>query len=87
MTPTPERRVIPVTDPSLDAPDGAVVAFPNGARYERIDDEWFALEECTGITAAWCPLHGDCSCPDPVALDDPSCPLHALTSPHGEFAP
>ena len=87
MTPTPERRLaIPVTDPALDAPDGAVVVFPNGARYERIGGAWEALEECTGITAAWCPLHGDCSCPDPAdAMDHPSCPLHAVSSPHGEF--
>lgn len=46
---------------------------------------------CTGSTAVWCPVHGDCACPnvndDPQegpTLDDASCPLHAPTSTHGE---
>lgn len=39
--------------------------------------------ECTGLSAFWCPLHGDCACPTPEdALDDPDCPLHAVDSPH-----
>lgn len=46
---------------------------------------------CTGSTATWCPIHGDCTCPhlndDPQegrTLDDASCPLHAPASAHGE---
>jgi len=46
---------------------------------------------CTGQTAVWCPIHGDCSCPylygDPTngpTLDDDKCPLHKLESAHGE---
>jgi hypothetical protein len=44
---------------------------------------------CTGITAAWCPVHGDCSCSrtlysEAIHLDDPACPLHSATSTHGE---
>lgn len=45
-------------------------------------------EQCTGVAAQWCPLHGTCSCPRddegaPVdGLDSPSCPLHASTSSH-----
>jgi hypothetical protein len=38
---------------------------------------------CTGMTAAWCPLHGDCTCPDrEAAMDSPTCPLHAYESSH-----
>jgi len=38
---------------------------------------------CTGVTAVWCPVHGDCACPYPqVALQDPDCPLHAPDSAH-----
>lgn len=46
--------------------------------------------ECTGLTAVWCPVHGECTCPfeddnpdNGRTLDDPACPLHAATSPHG----
>jgi hypothetical protein len=43
--------------------------------------------ECTGITAAWCPVHGDCSCPtNSEDRADDRCPLHAPTSAHGEGA-
>lgn len=44
---------------------------------------------CTGASAAWCPVHGDCSCPtvegpDPYArdLDAHDCPLHGPNSSH-----
>jgi hypothetical protein len=47
---------------------------------------------CTGVTAAWCPTCGDCTCPDTASPDDrwqrpldgPQCALHAPTSLHGE---
>ena len=40
---------------------------------------------CTGVSAGWCPIHGDCTCPRPdLAKDDPKCPLHAVTSTHAE---
>lgn len=46
---------------------------------------------CTGLTAVWCPVHGDCTCPyendDPNqgrTMDDAGCPLHAPESPHAE---
>lgn len=40
---------------------------------------------CTGVTAAWCPIHGDCTCPDrTLAMDDDRCPLHAHDSTHAE---
>jgi hypothetical protein len=48
--------------------------------------------ECTGVTAVWCPIHGDCSCRREtnggldVDRDDPRCPLHAPDSAHGETA-
>jgi nitrite reductase/ring-hydroxylating ferredoxin subunit len=42
--------------------------------------------KCTGVSAAWCPIHGDCICVrDGVAdLDDPNCPLHNSASTHAE---
>jgi hypothetical protein len=44
---------------------------------------------CTGITASWCPNHGNCCCeigPDGTrSLDDHNCPLHAPNSHHGEI--
>lgn len=46
-------------------------------------------ESCTGLSARWCPRCGDCKCP-PLheggerTLDDPRCPLHAPSSPHGD---
>ena len=39
---------------------------------------------CTGLTATWCPVHGDCTCEREFeqGLDAPSCPLHAFDSQH-----
>lgn len=41
--------------------------------------------ECTGLSASWCPVHGDCTCPEPLeALDADACPLHSDASSHAE---
>lgn len=77
-----------VTDPVPDAPDGAVLTFPNGFIYERQGNEWVPINSgCTGVTATWCPVHGDCTCspgPDGApSLDDTTCPLHDPLGPHG----
>jgi hypothetical protein len=40
--------------------------------------------ECTGISASWCPVHGDCTCVDVDDRNDDTCPLHAERSTHGE---
>ncbi len=41
---------------------------------------------CTGMTARWCPIHGDCDCPETNAIGDwdftPRCPLHGDASNH-----
>lgn len=40
---------------------------------------------CTGVTATWCPVHGDCTCPpdpDPLYLNADGCPLHDTASAH-----
>ena len=43
--------------------------------------------QCTGLTAIWCPVHGDCRCPNRAqAMDDPECPLHSSDSDHGALA-
>lgn len=43
---------------------------------------------CTGLTAAWCPNCGDCTCEKlpsgEPCLDDGRCALHAPKSPHAE---
>jgi hypothetical protein len=48
-------------------------------------------EECTGIAASWCPIHGDCTCPkddDERRIDDDwrgsRCALHGAASSHAE---
>lgn len=54
---------------------------------ERLLREADALDakECTGLAAEWCPVCGDCVCPEREnALDDPDCPLHSPTSIHAE---
>lgn len=56
------------------------------------------MHDCTGVAASWCPRCGDCACPkdehgervstlrpDDFGMDDPSCPLHAPRSEHGEL--
>lgn len=42
--------------------------------------------ECTGVSAVWCPIHGDCACEDRESgdLDDKDCPLHGWNSTHAE---
>jgi hypothetical protein len=44
--------------------------------------------ECTGRTAFWCPVHGDCTCTRDVEgecmFDAADCPLHNDTSQHAE---
>lgn len=47
---------------------------------------------CTGITATFCPVHGECICPRPTDtgyepleyLNASDCPLHSPSSTHGE---
>lgn len=50
---------------------------------------------CTGITASWCPIHGDCTCPRHTEgamenevidrkAEDHQCPLHSSDSEHAE---
>lgn len=79
-----------VTDPALDAPDGAKLAFPDGFIYERVAGEWVPVtSRCTGVTASWCPTHGDCTCatgPDGLpTLDDTDCALHDPGGAHGDW--
>lgn len=37
----------------------------------------------SGASAGWCPVHGDCRCPNREdEMNDPACPLHAPESTH-----
>jgi DNA modification methylase len=42
---------------------------------------------CSGLTATWCPVHGDCACDREHGLDAHACPLHSLDSTHADEAP
>lgn len=70
-----------------DRPRVASGEHPDPTELRRLADQ-IESEQCTGVAAQWCPLHGTCSCPRddegaPVdGLDSPSCPLHASTSSH-----
>jgi hypothetical protein len=60
----------------------------------RAEADRLESTSCTGLTATWCPVHGDCRCPhvyyadgdEPQGrtLNDPACPLHAVSSSHAE---
>ena len=43
--------------------------------------------ECTGVSASWCPIHGDCNCDREAGeMNSEECPLHSRTSTHAEGA-
>ena len=42
---------------------------------------------CTGLSAAWCPRCGKCTCDRAVNMDNPDCPLHGDDSHHAERNP
>lgn len=61
-----------------------VVSLPD--RLRRLADV-IESRECTGVSATWCPVHGDCTCPpdpDPRYLNADRCPLHDSASSHAE---
>jgi len=71
-----------------------VMAERNGpgvypCRRADFEDRWDPIptEPCTGLAAAYCPNHGDCTCPHDRpdgerTLEDVDCPLHAPSSTH-----
>lgn len=77
MTDLTELQQLPI------APSGAVLRYPDGRVYERQGEKWVALHLlCDSVTARWCPVHGDCTCPEDGDLDDEACPLHSPDSLH-----
>ncbi len=54
------------------------------ARIEAILSSPFPDQsDCTGISASWCPVCGDCSCSDrEESMNDAGCPLHETMSRH-----
>lgn len=46
------------------------------------EKQWRLEQGCTGLSAAWCPIHGDCICDRENGLDHEECPLHNRGSQH-----
>jgi len=60
---------------------GELAALPPSGRWPVV--------ECSGISASWCPIHGDCTCTIDedtfeITMGEPKCPLHGDESRHGE---
>ena len=50
-----------------------------------VDIEWrqvLLIDPCEGVTARWCPNHGDCACDYIDDLDSDACRLHGRGSDH-----
>jgi len=62
------------------APDGGPSQKPCNCR--RLLGE----PECTGVSASWCPVHGDCACDREIGMDSEECPLHSRSSTHAPGA-
>ena len=58
------------------APDGGPSQKPCNCR------QLLGESECTGVSSAWCPVHGDCTCDREIGLDSEECPLHSRFSTH-----
>lgn len=76
-----EPRTTP-KPPEVEPARSGILPTPSGGRSAA----------CTGLTARWCPVHGDCTCRNPADHDDfgpsdmsaPDCPLHGDSSDHAE---
>jgi hypothetical protein len=64
----------------LDVVFGIARGNTNPAPGIRVDV--VAPDQCTGWTARWCPLHGDCACGSEPS--NPRCHLHGRDSDHAE---
>jgi hypothetical protein len=57
-------------------------------RFTNAVIEWLNRTEpiqCTGASASWCPVCGDCVCKNPEdSRADDECPLHSSQSTHAE---
>ena len=71
------KRIISISDQ-----DARAMAFKAewDKMKERMKKEYKI--QCTGITAVWCPVCGDCTCKDRCNLNDNDCPLHGVSSEH-----
>ena len=81
-------------DPAVRASEFAAwkASLLGGHVIDRFADARRHIEQghaCEGISASWCPVCGDCLCPEdeeeggyPDGRNDPTCPLHAPASPH-----
>lgn len=86
----PEAHVFPEYRTPAPPSDAALVAWRHRrdsgglVRRHEVRRRW--SNKCTGVSAAWCPIHGDCICvrEGTAGLDDPNCPLHSLESTHAE---
>jgi hypothetical protein len=59
------------------APDGGPSQKPCNCR------RLLGNTECTGVSASWCPIHGDCICDREAGeMNNEGCPLHSRASTH-----
>lgn len=60
----------------------------SGAEANRETERVIVKPECTGVSASWCPVCGECSCPreEDGEWGEPNedCPLHGRRSTHAE---
>jgi hypothetical protein len=78
----PLAKLLPVR---ILTPLPALASRAELAAWFRRQADLIESDGCTELTASWCPIHGDCACPDREdRMDDPACSLHSATSSHGE---
>lgn len=59
------------------APDGGPSQKPCNCR------SILSMPSCTGVSASWCPIHGDCVCDrENDEMNSEECPLHSRNSSH-----
>lgn len=67
-----------------DTPDDATLGDLR-KQVAALAEDAVAVPECTGLTAAWCPVHGNCTCDrESDSWNEFDCPLHNQGSTHAE---
>lgn len=61
--------------------------FPRSPQSLRAEADRIESQQCTGVAAVWCPVHGQCICPDREDQNEDACPLHSSSSSHAAALP